>query len=35
LKELDEIYAKDEKILQVDLESIVKEWIRKKDEENF
>lgn len=35
LKELDEIYAKDEKIAQLDLDDIAKDDLRKKEEEKF
>jgi hypothetical protein len=35
VKELDEFYAKDEKVLQVDLEEIVLEQAKQKEEEKF
>ena len=35
LRELDELYAKDEKIFQVDCEQIANDYFKKKDDEKF
>lgn len=35
LRELDELYARDEKIPYVDLEKLANEWIKEKDDAHF
>lgn len=35
LRELDELYAKDDKIIHQDCEEIANEYFKKKDDENF
>ena len=35
LRELDELYVKDEKVLQADSEQIANEWFKERDDENF
>jgi hypothetical protein len=35
LREFDELYVKDEKVLQADSEEIANEWFKKRDDENF
>jgi hypothetical protein len=35
LREFDELYVKDEKVLQADSEQIANEWFKKHDDENF
>lgn len=35
LREFDELYVKDEKVLQSDSEQIANEWFKKHDDENF
>ena len=35
IKELDEFYSKDEKVLAADCEGIANDWQKKRDDENF
>jgi hypothetical protein len=35
VRELDELYAKDEKIQQIDLDQISQDYFKQKDEEHF
>ena len=35
IRELDELYVKDDKVLQVDCEQIANEWFKHRDDENF